>query len=73
MDDEILELVADNDQMFEVDAMEECSTTDDTHNRPSTADGRDEVSVQHMCILMSSCMLMCETNDFYPALRFEFV
>ena len=44
MDDDILELVASNDQTFEVDAMDELGTGDDACNRPSTADGRDVVS-----------------------------
>jgi len=44
MDDDILELVASNDQTFEVDAMDELCTSDDVCDRPSTADGRDVVS-----------------------------
>jgi len=47
MDDDILELVADNDQTFEVDAMDEFGISDDVCSRPSTADGRDDVSTQH--------------------------
>ena len=50
MDDDILELVADNDQTFEVDAMDDFCTTDDVCNRPSTADGRDDVSVLIVCV-----------------------
>jgi len=41
VDDEILELVADNDRTFEVDAMDDesiYSSSDDVINRPSTAD-----------------------------------
>jgi len=45
MDDDILELVAANDQMFEVDAMDELCNTDDVCNRPPTANLTDNVSI----------------------------
>jgi len=45
MDDDILELVADNDQTFEVDALDELSAADDVCNRPSTGDDRDDASI----------------------------
>jgi len=47
MDDDILELVADNDETFEVDAMDDLQVTDDdSANRPSTADRRDDITVR---------------------------
>ena len=46
-DEDILESVADNDQTFEVDAqMDEPCSAEDMCNRPSTADGRDDVTMQ---------------------------
>jgi len=61
-DEDILELVAANDQMFEVDAMHEelrISGDDEVHSRPSTADDRDTVSTLHGSDILLSWFYLC--------------
>ena len=55
-----MESVADNDQTFEVDAqMDEPCSAEDMCNRPSTADGRDDVTMQYFSLLFYS------SSNFY--------
>jgi len=57
MDDAILELVADNDQTFEVDAMDELPDDEDLSNRPSTADAKDDVS-SSFSVALPTCSMV---------------
>jgi len=61
MDDNILELVAANDQTFEVDAMDDLYTSNDVCNRPSTADDRDVVRKK----LVSVVLLISSTKECF--------
>jgi len=65
-DEDILELVAANDQTFEVDAMDEYCVTEDVCNRPSTADdSRDVVVSLQVLIALSSLFFFVVTNALF--------